>query len=460
MNFLLKWMFMQISIPRCLAVYGLLLSSIGVAAFAEVVSSESPAGATPSGLVWTTPATLSGSWKGVTYGNGTFAAVANDDSVSSSTDGSSWRTPSSIQGSWRGGWNGITFGNGTFVAVAWHYAAISVDGILWSWNQIPEALQGVAFGNGMFVAVSQYQEVTTSSDGITWSSPSALNGQWDSVVYGDGKFVAVAGDGKVATSTDGATWTTPILLPGAWSSITFGAGQFVAVGNDGSVASSTDGATWTTPILLPGAWSSITFGAGQFVTVGTDGSVASSTDGATWTTPVTLTTGWSSVTYGAGQFVAVGSGWTVTAPWSAPSSPTSVKVKPGVGQATVSWKAPSGSIAPAITRYTATASPGGADCTSATTTCVIHGLASGIRYSISVMATNRVGTSDPTIAVSVTLAAPPVTLGPTVSSTTEVTGTNLAATGFTANVPMEMAGILLGFGGTALVGARRRRQRV
>ena len=61
---------------------------------------------------------------------------------------------------------------------------------------------------------------------------------------------------------------------------------------------------------------------------------------------------------------------------------------------TISWAAPANNGSP-ITSYTVTASPGGATCTSATTSCVIGGLSVGTSYTFTVTATNSIGTSSP-----------------------------------------------------------------
>jgi uncharacterized repeat protein (TIGR02543 family) len=75
-----------------------------------------------------------------------------------------------------------------------------------------------------------------------------------------------------------------------------------------------------------------------------------------------------------------------------PGAPTSVTAVKGDTQATVSWSAgSSGGVQ--ITNYTVTASPGGASCTTATTSCTITGLNNNTAYTFTVTATNSVGTS-------------------------------------------------------------------
>ncbi len=92
-----------------------------------------------------------------------------------------------------------------------------------------------------------------------------------------------------------------------------------------------------------------------------------------------------------------------------PSAPKSVQATAGVTQASISWSPPKASGVSAITSYTATASPGGAFCTTTATAtvpaareCVITSLTAGTTYSVSVTATNAIGTSPASKSVSVT----------------------------------------------------------
>ena len=94
-----------------------------------------------------------------------------------------------------------------------------------------------------------------------------------------------------------------------------------------------------------------------------------------------------------------------------PDPPTEVAAVPGDGQVLVSWNAPLDTGGPDISGYTATAFPGGASCTSATTSCVITGLTNGATYSITVTATNAVGTSKPSESVLITIELVPAFTG-------------------------------------------------
>jgi hypothetical protein len=137
-------------------------------------------------------------------------------------------------------WQSVTYGNGTFVAVASGpstTAASSPDGIHWTAQTLPASTfwDSVTYGNGVFVAVATGPSTVaaTSPDGVTWTSrtlPSSAS--WFSVTYGNGVFVAVTGGSSTvaATSPDGVTWTARTLPSAAvWRSVTYGNGKFVAV---------------------------------------------------------------------------------------------------------------------------------------------------------------------------------------------------------------------------------------
>ena len=74
---------------------------------------------------------------------------------------------------------------------------------------------------------------------------------------------------------------------------------------------------------------------------------------------------------------------------------------PGNQEANVSWS-PADNGGAAITKYTATATPGGATCTTAGTTCTVTGLANGTAYTFTVVATNVAGDGPPGTTAAVT----------------------------------------------------------
>lgn len=137
---------------------------------------------------------------------------------------------------------------------------------------------------------------------------------WKSIAYGNGKYVAVGYNGYTTSSTDGISWTTPKQVgTDDWMGITFGIGRFMAVGKNGYVTSSTDGISWSVPTQPGGDRSYIatTFGDGKFVTLCTGGSTCFiSTNAATWDGFGSIFTQTSShsqtIGYGNGKFIVFG----------------------------------------------------------------------------------------------------------------------------------------------------------
>lgn len=125
---------------------------------------------------------------------------------------------------------------------------------------------------------------------------------------------------------------------------------------------------------------------------------------------------------------------TVT-PQAPPDAPNSTMITAGDRSVTPIWYSPSDNGSP-ITSYTATAQPGGATCTTpgggTPNWCTITGLANGVTYSVSVTATNAVGTSPPGETVSATPQASPPTI--TNTATPTIGGTARVGSRLTASV--------------------------
>ena len=257
----------------------------------------------------------------IAYGNGIFVAVglAADDSTSiavESADGVSWSTVSIPQPEVR--YVSAVYGGGQFVildaATETGTVITSTDGVTWTQNSIPGSQfvswTDITYGAGLYVAVGAgeplfgetLQHITTSPDGITWTTPDTIAESLFGVCYGDGQFVAVglgegAGTPCAANSPDGFSWTEQGTFGDRnWVGVAYGAGIFVAVAHDsvGSIMTSTDGATWTL-VTVPDAvnCNRVRFIGSLFIATCDDyptsdnKCVLTSPDGLTWTTQTT-----------------------------------------------------------------------------------------------------------------------------------------------------------------------------
>ncbi len=105
-------------------------------------------------------------------------------------------------------------------------------------------------------------------------------------------------------------------------------------------------------------------------------------------------------------------------PAAVPGPPTYVVATAGDTQATLHWQEPHGDGGLPITQYRATATPGGASCTTTSaTSCIIAGLTHGQKYTVQVRARNAMGESAPSSASPAVLAG----LAPVTSVAAEVT---------------------------------------
>lgn len=273
-----------------------------------------------SGVTWTKQVMPNRRWMRVAYGAGLFVAIETGRSATS-PDGITWteRVNPVLQGS-------ITFNGSQFVTVGWltyNNSYKSSDGITWTTNSMitPIVWHGFAKANGKYFVYDREARVSSSVDGITWSTPSAPVSSttiWTPIVYGNGTYVMFRKNnvnGKnLATSADGITWT--LRTANMAGGVVFAAGKFVAVGstfavpNSGYSLTSADGINWTVnsnPAIASPV--GIKYGGGKFVTIG-GGKSFTSNDGVTWTEhgalPSSGMNDWDGMDYDGTRFIAAG----------------------------------------------------------------------------------------------------------------------------------------------------------
>lgn len=154
--------------------------------------------------------------EGAAFGNGTYVAVGRGGLILRSPNAVQWmHVPTGVGTALQD----VTFGNGRFLAVG-HGGRILVstdNGLTWSAKVSGTTFDffGVSHGNGQFVAVGR-AGIRTSPDGENWTAASIANStvdQWDSVDFVNGRFVAAGGrsgtslHNEITLSTDGLTWT-------------------------------------------------------------------------------------------------------------------------------------------------------------------------------------------------------------------------------------------------------------
>lgn len=166
----------------------------------------------------------------IAYGNGMYVALTNDNNmpkIVTSVDLINWVEQSVIPNQTKP-YNIIEFVNGQFM-IGTSYLdnemtgstfLFSKDGVTWTGSTVDQAPQftitSITYGNGVYVATSFFGEITTSTDGITWTAPLKVMDEFRQIKYINGYFVALGyskrmpgmpeGDDGFATSTDGVTW--------------------------------------------------------------------------------------------------------------------------------------------------------------------------------------------------------------------------------------------------------------
>jgi hypothetical protein len=186
----------------------------------------------------------------------------------------------------------VIYANGVFIAVGSIDDTISQtfksarsidDGLTWTFVLSPIGF-AITFGNDIFVITGNNEISTSNDNGLTWSPPVSVFGNWQSVTFGNGVFIAVDPNGQIARSVDGQVWEV-FSVPGYWLDVTFGNGLFIAVNFYNELARSVDGIDWTDRIPYGSGFPypySISYGSGVFVLGGGEFISRSTDNGSTW----------------------------------------------------------------------------------------------------------------------------------------------------------------------------------
>ncbi|WP_435302842.1 beta strand repeat-containing protein, partial [Flavobacterium aestuarii] len=284
----------------------------------------------------------------IIYANSLYVAVGGSGTILTSPDAVNWTTRTSGHTATL---FSIAYGNGKFVAVGNNKITTSSDGITWSSVASTTVfantiyLSGVRFINGNFVMVGDFGAIATSTDGTSWTKrqENALNGSdvpWLlEVTFGTGTYCAVSDEGAILTSTNLTTWTPRTSgTTSKLTSVIYDMGKFVAAGAISvPVLTSPDGSTWTantnpvSSVIVGG----LTSTGNKFVSVGGNSTVMASPDGQAWTQVTTTGLGTNllnSVIFTGTQFVAVGSGGLIaTSPLALATPTVTTTAATGVG---------------------------------------------------------------------------------------------------------------------------------
>lgn len=260
--------------------------------------------------------------RGICYGDEIFVAVGDlDHGVLCSEDGLNWdrrETPAEVL-------NDLAFGEGQFVGVGGAGNIISSpNAVDWDIDDFgipavsPPTLEAIAYDKDSFVAVGSGGSIFTADPvAMEWIPRESGTAEvFHDLSCGDDIFIAVGENATISTSADGIEWSTRRLERSTsndlWS-VAYGKERFVAVGNDGKIFSSADSIEWVDESSgTDDDLRKVFYADGIFVAVGLGGELLTSPDGRDWhrDDSATINALWG-IGYGDGRFMAVGEEGTI-----------------------------------------------------------------------------------------------------------------------------------------------------
>lgn len=245
------------------------------------------------------------SWIGVTYDqyHKYFVAIGETGYTAISKKGDTWdRNPYSSTAPGSYNWSGIAY-NGLYTTVAIGggsrgYITYSANPeVSWYTGQNIQVLnqssnssrwhitQGKYNGADALIAVNPFGHIaycTNLNNPYVWAINTATalgGGTWSSITYGNNQLVAISQLGYISTSQDGINWTTPVQISELlyqsyclWSAIRYTGKKYVAISYDGYYSESSNGTNWKTAVqntyLGANSWADMAAGNGYIVAIG------------------------------------------------------------------------------------------------------------------------------------------------------------------------------------------------
>jgi Tfp pilus assembly protein PilE len=359
----------------------------------------------------------------------------------------------SFMGAATGKWNDFSNGESSTTGFVVEYGDQSTGASSWSSSASASSSSTLATAPGVSTGVSATAGPTGSGNLlVSWSAPSNGNSPITSYTV---TATPTSGSPATCTTTSAVECTVGGLTPGAQYTVSVAATNVIGTGSGSA------GTVAYAPLAIPGAPTGVSTnpGAAGSGAVAVSWSAPADTGGSAVTAySVTATPGSGptetcntagaltcslgdlapSTTYAVSVTTTTVAGTSSAATTSAlspaaavPDAPTGVSANPGAyssAQIAVSWGIPYDGDS-AITGYTVTATPtsGSAAAQTCTTTgalsCTVGGLDPGITYTVTVSATNAVGTGGlGSTSVSAPVSVPGAPVGPTATSGATGTG--------------------------------------
>jgi len=222
-------------------------------------------------------------WQLAWLGN-TFVGVGNAGTLLTSPDGVTWtsQTTKTNENIYGLGYNGklyvVVGDNGTLLTSPDLKEWISQK------SKTTDRLFGVVWMGTQFVVVGDH-EMTTSPDGLTWTSISLASKPYFHHGLWNGSEVILATAYGIVHSTNGSDWLNALRTSNRVFEVCFSGKLYVAVGEKpGVLFTSVDGKSWAEQSFSASvALNDIAWTGNQFVACGAEDTLISSPDGVTWT---------------------------------------------------------------------------------------------------------------------------------------------------------------------------------